>query len=83
MAIQSTSGDQKASNPFLPWDFMMMSWRLWEVPASLFTSWCTAFTGLAIPLTPTHLHTHIFHESHDQLVVPDAIEDEGEHALFA
>lgn len=50
----------------------------WQLPLILFTSWWNAATaGVAWP------HPRSHHPDGHQLIVPDPIEVEGEHALFA
>lgn len=52
----------------------------WQLPAILFTGWWNLVTGdwLLHPEPSVHGHSPC-----DRLVVPDPIEETGEHALFA
>lgn len=54
----------------------------WELPIEVSAALWKA--GLAIFwLQAPHLHHHFYRDKDDQLVVPEPIEEEGEHALFA
>lgn len=53
----------------------------WQLPAILFTGWWNTVAA-CMPATP-HPHRHAPAPDDHQLAVPDPIEDEGEHALFA
>ncbi|EXS68969.1 hypothetical protein BF95_21580 [Sphingobium sp. Ant17] len=61
---------------------MLAAQRLWQLPLTLYTSWWNAGVETLWPHMP-HPHHRAHHDEHDQLVVPEPIEAEGEHALFA
>lgn len=50
---------------------------------TFYTLWWNAVVDTFYPHMPRLLHPHHFHQDHDQLVVPEPIEETGEHALFA
>lgn len=52
---------------------------LWQMPFLLFTSWWNMATG-GCWATPHHPHPR---DADAQLVIPEPIEETGEHALFA
>jgi hypothetical protein len=50
-----------------------------EIPMILATSWWNRAVGALWPCSPA-VHDHeAFHEGHRQLVVPEPIEEDGEH----
>lgn len=53
---------------------------LWQMPAMLFTAWWNA---LAVARPPRAVRPPERHCRCDQLVVPEPLEETGEHALFA
>ena len=54
----------------------------WQMPMMLYCDWLKmAMSSFEHRFEPTHPAS--CHEDEGQLVVPDPIEDEGEHALFA
>jgi hypothetical protein len=55
---------------------------LWFLPFALTAGWMMAATEMMWPRPPKPTH-HTGHDPQEQLVVPDPIEDTGEHALFA
>jgi hypothetical protein len=52
----------------------------WQLSAIAFTSWCNAMTVAWDRESRSLARDDV---RHGQLVVPDALEDAGEHALFA
>lgn len=53
----------------------------WQLPAILFTAWWDAMAAAAwLPRPATHVDCHA---AHDQLIVPEPLEETGEHTLFA
>lgn len=60
---------------------MLAAQGLWQLPLTLYTSWWNA--GVEALWPHAHPHHRAHHDEHDQLVVPERIENEGEHALFA
>jgi len=61
---------------------MLAFQSLWLLPLALYMSWWNAVMEALWPHMP-HPHHPAHHDEHDQLVVPDPIEADGEHALFA
>lgn len=57
---------------------MQIVQQLWQLPLTLYSSWWNAGVEALSP----HMHPH-HHDEHDQLVVPEPIEADGEHGLFA
>jgi len=71
-------------DPIIPNEMMMMAgWQLMQLPPILMTAWWHQVMQACLPFLPTQHQHPKFHEEHDQLVVPEPIEEEGEHALFA
>lgn len=69
--------------PLVPYEMMITWWELMQIPPILMTAWWRQLAQMMMPILPAH-HRHIaLHEAHEQLVVPDPIEKDGEHALFA
>lgn len=62
--------------------WMLAMQRLWEAPLTFHTLWWNAGVDSFWPHMP-RLHHASHHQEHDQLVVPEPIEETGEHALFA
>ncbi|MDF0487535.1 hypothetical protein PX554_05295 [Sphingomonas sp. H39-1-10] len=54
--------------------------RVWEVPMIVTTGWWNAAVNAA---WPPRCHHTISHDCHEQLAVPEPIEDDPEPALFA
>lgn len=54
----------------------------WDAPLTYYALWWNACVDSFWPHMP-RFHHRLYHEEHDQLVVPDPIEETGEHALFA
>lgn len=79
---------EKSASPVAEFPFVRMfelSTELPRIPLVLAASWMEI--GLA---WSTALHAHMHHhmgshhgDEHDQLIVPEPIEETGEHALFA
>lgn len=70
-------------DPIIPNEMMIAGWQLMQLPPILMTAWWHQAMQACLPLLPIHHQHPKFHEEHDQLVVPEPIEEEGEHALFA
>ncbi|EQB10838.1 MULTISPECIES: hypothetical protein [Sphingobium] len=68
--------------PSLGTQWLSAMHSLWEAPLTYYTLWWNACVDNFWPHMP-QLHHRVYHEEHDQLVVPDPIEETGEHALFA
>lgn len=51
----------------------------WQLPITIFTSWWNVAVAPYLPGPPHHGHS----DTHEQLVVPEPLEDSGERALFA
>lgn len=63
-------------------DIILAAESLWRWPLMLNAFWWNA--GIeALSLHPPHPHPPPPPEEHGQLAVPEAIEEAGEHALFA
>lgn len=69
-------------SPVIPNEMMIAGWQMMQLPPVLMTAWWHQMVQQCLMFMPLHHHSG-FHEEHDQLVVPDPIEEEGEHALFA
>lgn len=52
----------------------------WQSPAILFTAWWNVTAAAWLSAPAYHMHSH---SAHDQLVVPEPLEESGERALFA
>lgn len=81
--------DQQAANgpiqfnPIIQNEMMIVGWKLMELPAILMAAWWHQAMQACLPFLPIYHQHPKFHEEHDQLVVPEPIEEDGEHALFA
>ncbi len=74
---------QNQFNPIIQNEMMILGWKLMELPAILIAAcWHQAMQAWLPFLALHHQHPE-FHQEHDQLVVPEPIEEEGERALFA
>ncbi len=80
---QQTADRQTQFNPIIQNEMIIVGWRLMELPAILMTAWWHQAMQAWQPFLPLHHQHPKFHEEHDQLIVPEPIEEEGEHALFA
>lgn len=80
--LQDTKGRERSFDPIVPSGILLQMFRLWQLPVIAGTAWWNAMVDLCWPRPPAG-HHGACHEAHDQLVVPDPIEAEGEHALFA
>ncbi|AOH87052.1 hypothetical protein AWL63_22950 (plasmid) [Sphingomonas panacis] len=61
---------------------MLAACQLWAVPLTCYALWWNAAVDSFCPhmaRCPHRLH----HREHDQLIVPEPLEETGEHALFA
>ena len=76
------TGEDRQFDSLDPTELTLQSWRLAQMPLILFTSWWNSVVEAFWPCTPP-CHHAAHHEEHEQLVVPEPIEAEGEHALFA
>ena len=72
--------DQGAAGATAADQSMVQAEGFWQLPAILFTTWWNAMAAAWLPATVSHVHGH---SAHDQLVVPEPLEETGEHALFA
>lgn len=52
---------------------------LWQLPFTALTAWWNLMIAPWLPAVPHHWHS----DAHEQLVVPEALEETGERALFA
>ena len=57
--------------------------ELWSLPMTIWTGWLTQWLSLLTPAASACAHTPVPDDDPDELHVPDPIEDDGEHALFA
>jgi hypothetical protein len=71
------SHDLGASPPEAGW---LAIERFWQLPLIMTTSWCNALTDTLWPPAEAH-QPHA--DDHEQLVVPEPLEVEGEPGLFA
>jgi len=78
-----TTDIQGHFSPIIPNEMMIAGWQMMQLPPILMTAWWHQAMQAWLPFMLSHQHHLNFHEEHDQLVVPDPIEEEGEHALFA
>ena len=53
---------------------------LWQLPAILPAAWWNMMAAAWLPGPTCHEHGHT---AHDQLIVPEPLEETGERALFA
>jgi hypothetical protein len=65
-------------NSSLPQALLLQGMRIWQMPLLMGAAWWDAL-GAGWPHDPMPHH----HDDHDQLVVPEPIEVEGERGLFA
>jgi hypothetical protein len=56
--------------------------QFWAMPLTFYTLWWNAAVDTFYPHMPRLPHPP-HHQEHDQLVVPEPLEETGEHALFA
>lgn len=54
--------------------------RFWQLPLIMTTSWCNTLTDALWPPPEAH---QPYADDHEQLVVPEPFEAEGEPGLFA
>lgn len=80
--LQDVERVDRSFDPFVPPGLLLQISRLWQTPIIAATAWWNAMIDLCWPRPPVGHHQPC-HDEHDQLVVPDPIEAEGEHALFA
>lgn len=67
-----------------PAEMMMFGLRLWQLPPILFSSWWSSLATAALTDVLPRSHARpCKHDEHEQLIVPEPIEEQGEHALFA
>jgi len=52
---------------------------LWQLPFTVFAAWC----NVMIPPSPAGQSHHPHRDEHEQLVVPEPLEEASERALFA
>ena len=77
------SPDERSHSPVLPIEFIVQAQQVWQIPLMFYTWWWNEAVKMFWPHTPM-MHHHASHtDEHDQLVVPEPIEEEGEHGLFA
>ena len=76
MSLQTNRADREAEAESL------MLARLWQWPLVLWAGSLGACTELMWP-RPAPLAPHPHPSEHDQLIVPEPIEETGEHSLFA
>lgn len=63
---------------------MQETLRVWEIPFMAGAFWWNQMMSLCWPHLPHAHHLHAaHHDPHEQLVVPEPIEDNGERNLFA
>jgi hypothetical protein len=80
MTDQTSSTPRPTYDPVLPSAIALEWLRLCQTPLMLCTAWWNA--ALQIPW-PSRSHAHISVDPHAQLIVPEPIEKDGEHALVA
>jgi hypothetical protein len=81
MSYENTIGaGQRPGDPD-PAAAVLAAEGFWQLPLTFYTSWWNA--GVEGLWPRTHSHHPVHHDEHDQLVVPEPIEADGEHALFA
>ncbi|MCI4592474.1 hypothetical protein MOK15_20640 [Sphingobium sp. BYY-5] len=73
----AVSHDLDAPTPELTW---LAIQQFWQLPLIVTTSWWNALTDALWPCAPADRSPA---DDHDQLVVPEPFEVEGEHGLFA
>lgn len=82
MGDDSPTGEDRHFDPIYPMELTFQAWRLAQTPLILFTAgWNQMVEAFWLCSPPCHRTAH--HEEHEQLVVPEPIEEEGERALFA
>jgi hypothetical protein len=81
MGDGSTTGEDRRFDRAIPADLMLLGWHLGQLPLMLYTAWWNEAMKAFWPYPP-HCHHVPHHEEHEQLVVPEPIEEEGEHALI-
>ncbi|MGE0776477.1 MAG: hypothetical protein AB7G25_17555 [Sphingomonadaceae bacterium] len=80
---QHSTSSRSDFSPVVPSEMMIAGWQMMQLPPILMAAWWNQMMQAFLPFMPVHHRHPHFHEEHDQLVVPDPIEEEGEHALFA
>jgi hypothetical protein len=86
--MEANMGDDSATDEDRHFDLIdpmgvtLQTWRLTPMPLILFTAWWNQIVQACWPCSPP-CHHAAHHEEHDQLVVPEPIEAEGEQSLFA
>lgn len=82
MGDDSSTGEDRHFHLIDPTQLTLQTWCLGQMPLILFTAWWNQMVEAFWPCSPP-CHHAVHHEEHEQLVVPEPIEMEGEHALFA
>ena len=80
MDKQNTATSPQTHNTIAPSAFALEWFRLCQTPLVLSTAWWNAAMAMA---WPPRDGKHVAADPHAQLVVPDPIEKDGEHALVA
>jgi hypothetical protein len=74
--------DRPGLSPIIPNGMMVVGWQMMQLPPILMAAWWHQMMQNCLIFMP-HAHHHGFHEAHEQLVVPEPLEEDDEHALFA
>ena len=72
--------------PAVPVEIARQAFELWQLPMIFCTAWWNEIMRAYWPQTPLERaasYHPVHHDPHAQLVVPEPIESEGEHALVA
>ncbi len=84
MTVNKPFGENRSPEPITPAALVLQGWRMWQMPLVLGAAWWNKTVAeICWPHDPTCRRPDCKHEDHNELVVPDPIEAEGEHALFA
>jgi hypothetical protein len=83
MVTYDANGEKSRFVWAFPPELMREGMLLSEIPMILATSWWNNAVGALWSCSPAVQHHEAFQEGHRQLVVPEPIEEDGEHALFA
>ncbi len=70
---------QEPDDPRLDQAMSEAAGALWQLPVMAIAGWWGLMAAPWLPAVPRHRHS----DPHEQLVVPEPLEETGEHALFA
>jgi hypothetical protein len=82
VAHAGKGSDSHSPDQIFPADIVLAWLSIWQMPLLLGTAWWKIWLEASPALSPAIPPAH-HHDEHFQLVVPEPIEVEGEHALFA